>query len=117
MQEPPSGQGPIDPQGAFTPPPPPGGGPGSVPPPQFQPPGRPPMGPPPFMGPPMMPPPYMYPPPPPPAKGKSFARTIFTTLAGLVLTGSLVLNVYLILFSGILAVGNSQRESTLDKGD
>lgn len=123
MQEPPSGQGPIDPQGAFTPPPPPHGGPGSVPPPQFQQQfqqsGRPPMGPPQFMGPPMMPPPqFMYPPPPPPQKGgKSFARTIFTTLAGLILTGSLILNVYLILFSGILAVGNSQRENTLDKGD
>jgi protease-4 len=116
MQEPPTGQGPIDPQGAFTPPPPPhAGGPG-MPPSQFQPPppGRPPMGPPPpFYG----PPPFMYPPPPPPSKGKSFARTIFTTLAGLILTGSLVLNVYLIMFSGILAVGNQQRENTIEKGD
>lgn len=122
MQEPPTGQGPIDPQGAFTPPPPPGGapGPGAVPPPQFQsPPGRPPMGPPPFMGPPMMPPPYPYPyPPPPPQKsGKSFARVIFTTLAGLVLSGSLLLNVYLLMIAGILNAGSAQRENTLEKGD
>jgi protease-4 len=77
------------------------------------------MGPPPYFGAPM-PPQFMYPPPPPPPpgrSGKSFARTIFTALASIIFVGSLVLNGYLILFSGILNVAGGQHENTIDKGD
>ena len=70
IPQPPPGQGPVDPRGAFSPPPPPsGGGPGWTPPPGPPPPppgnggGRPPGGMPMMpMMPVMMPPPY-YPPP------------------------------------------------------
>jgi protease-4 len=43
----------------------------------------------------MMPPPGMYP------RQRSFARTVFTTLAGTIFGLSLTLNVYFLLFSGI----------------
>jgi protease-4 len=113
MQEPPSGQGPIDPRGAFSPPPPPGAG---------MPPSQPPLpggpgAPPPFYGPPMMMPPMMYPPPPPPPREKTFARAIFTTLATTILSLSLLLNLYLLLFSGIFNGDGMQREVTVAKGD
>jgi protease-4 len=105
MQQPPTGQGPIEPQGAFSPPPPPGAG--------MPPGGRPPMAPPPFYGPPM---PFMYPPPKPPRE-KSFARAIFTTLATTVFSVSLLLNLYLLAFSGVMHGEGLQRETTLEKGD
>ena len=111
MQQPPSGQGPIEPQGAFSPPPPPGAG--MPPSPQMPPGGRPPMAPPPFYGPPM---PFMYPPPKPP-KEKSFARAIFTTLATTIFSISLLMNLYLLAFSGMFRGEGLQRETTLEKGD
>src|SRR5687767_2776374 len=125
IPQPPPGQGPIDPRGAFSPPPPPGvsGGPvpqsqspfppsqapgpgGSFAPPMTQtaggsvPPATyPPAGGPPFFGPPMpmpmMPPPGIFRP------QKSFARIIFTTLASIIFGISLTLNIYLLAFSGL----------------
>jgi protease-4 len=105
MQEPPTGQGPIEPQGAFAPPPPPSPG--------MPPGGRPPMPPPPFYGAPM---PFMYPPPKPP-KERSFARAIFTTLATTIFSMSLLLNVYLIAITSVRSAAGLQREDTLEKGD
>src|SRR3712207_2365796 len=103
IPQPPPGQGPIDPRGAFgppPPPPPPGYRPGPMPPP----PG---MQPPPF--PPMMPPPmYMQPP-----KERSFARAIFMTLATTIFGLSLAANVYLLLFSGLVSGSSSARQNTL----
>src|SRR5688572_19917747 len=98
IPQPPPGQGPIDPRGAFNPPPPPPGyrpGPPMQPPPQ----GMPPM----QQMPPMMPPPMFMPPPPPPARERSFARAIFMTLATTIFGLSLAANVYLLLFSGLMA--------------
>src|SRR6185369_7448337 len=103
MTQPPLGQGPIDPQGAFTPPPAPGGLPPKMPP-------LPPQG---NYGQPM----FMMPPPPPPAKGKSFARAIFMTLATTVFGISLLLNLYLLMISGILHAKDMQRETVIEKGD
>jgi signal peptide peptidase SppA len=96
--QPPPGQGPVDPRGAFAPPPPPNGGPPMMMPPPPAPPG----GMPPFPPP---PPPGYYPPPPPPyypRPQRSFARAIFTTLASSVLGFSLLANVYLLFASGLL---------------
>ena len=94
IPQPPPGQGPVDPRGAFSSPPPPGNAPGAPPPPGgFMPP----------MMPMMMPP--MYPPPPPP-RGRSFAGAIFTTLATTVLGLSILLNVILLFSSA------SEREGT-----
>src|SRR5207244_538688 len=113
VPQPPPGQPPIDPRGAFTPPPPPGQGapafnpppPGSVPPPpSFQPPGYPP---------PMFMPPPMYIPPPRPHR--SFARGIFLTLATTIFGLSLTLNLYLLLAHVVLA-GSSSRQSTIIDG-
>ena len=109
IPNPPPGQGPIDPRGAFSPPPAPGNVP---PPPQFQqqvpPGGWPP------------PPPVMYPPPmfmPPPRRGGGFARGIFITLATTIFGISLVLNLYLLAASGIMAGASSARSSDLLDGD
>src|SRR5436309_2783147 len=105
--QPPPGQGPIDPRGAFSPPPPPGapGSPPNVAPPpssSFGGPGGP-MMPPPGMYPPgpMFSPPMMMPPPGFFRPQRSFARAIFTTLATAVLGLSITLNVYLLAFSNI----------------
>src|SRR5438552_9408783 len=96
IPNPPSGQGPIDPRGAFAPPPPPGAGqwqqtspPGGYPPPV-----------PPPMPPAFMPPPMFMPPPQRPQRG--FARAIFMTLATTIFGLSLTLNVYLLIASGML---------------
>jgi len=97
------GPGPIDPQGAFSPPPPPPGG---------APPKLPPM-PPGYVGPPV----YMMAPPPPPPKGKSFARAIFMTLATTIFGVSLLLNLYLLMISGILHAKDMQHETVVEKGD
>src|SRR3954453_20709123 len=107
--QPPPGQGPIDPRGAFTPPPPPGGAGGNptsaMPPPSFGGPGGPGpmMPPPPGMYPPgpMFPPPMMMPPPGFFRPQRSFARAIFTTLATAVLGLSITLNVYLLALSSV----------------
>ena len=105
IPQPPPGQGPIDPRGAFAPPPPPTGG--AVPPP----PGG--WTPPPM--PPMMPPPMYYG-PPPKARGGGFVRGVFVTLATTIFGLSLTLNIYLLLASGFLG-GSSQRSSDLVEGD
>ena len=58
------------------------------------------------------PPPAMYPPPP---RG-GFARAIFTALAVSILGLSLTLNVYMLLFSGMLS-GNAVHKTTVHTGD
>jgi protease-4 len=70
------------------------------------PPGMPPM-------PPMMPPPMFMQPP----KERSFARAIFMTLATTIFGLSLAANVYLLLFSGLMAGGTSGRQTTIIDGD
>src|SRR4051812_12150281 len=101
--QPPPGQGPVDPRGAFTQPPAPGSaqGPGA-PPPGFMPP----------MMPMMMPP--FYPPPPAP-RGRSFADAIFTTLATTILSISLIANVVLLLVTASNA--DAVKEETLVEGN
>src|SRR5688572_16291904 len=101
--QPPPGQGPIDPRGAFTPPPAPGNLPppprGSMPPPPNFPPNFPPG---------MMPPPMPYPPMymmPPQKQRGGFVRGIFLTLATTIFGLSLTLNIYLLIVSGILGGG------------
>ena len=106
VPQPPPGQGPIDPRGAFGPPPPPP--PGYRPGPPVPPPGMQPM-------PPMMPPPMFMPPPPP--RDRSFARAIFMTLATTIFGLSLAANIYLLLFSGLMAGGASARQQTIVEGD
>jgi protease-4 len=110
IPQPPPGQGPIDPRGAFNPPPPPPG---------YRPGGPPPLGmqPPPGQYPPMMPPPPMFMAPPPAPRERSFARAIFMTLATTIFGLSLAANVYLLLFSGLMAGGASARQSTIVDGD
>jgi protease-4 len=107
IPQPPPGQGPIDPRGAFNPPPPP--------PPGYRPPMQPPQGMPPMQQmPPMMPPPMFMPPPP---RERSFARAIFMTLATTIFGLSLAANVYLLLFSGLMAGGASARTNTVLEGE
>lgn len=98
IPQPPPGQGPIDPRGAFNPPPPP--------PPGYRPPMQP--------MPPMMPPPPMFMQPP---RERSFARAIFMTLATTIFGLSLAANVYLLLFSGLMSGGASARQNTVLEGD
>jgi protease-4 len=100
--DPPPGQGPIDPRGAFQPPPPPG---------NFPPPPRPPM-PPGAMMPPFPPPMFMPPPPPRPRGG--FVRGVFVTLATTIFGLSLTLNIYLLIVSGILTGGGSHSTNLVD---
>src|ERR1051326_5177318 len=99
IPQPPPGQGPIDPQGAFSPPPPPPPGRGPVVMPQMPPP------PPPGMYP--MMPPMMYPAPPPRRTERSFARAIFMPLATSIFGLSLLANVYLLVFSGLFGSDSS----------
>jgi protease-4 len=122
IPQPPPGQGPIDPRGAFQPPPPPGGGgAGGFHTQQFQPqmpPGMPPgmpMGP---GGPMMMPPPPMfYPPPPPPKRsGGGFARAMLVTFATVLFGASLTLNIYLLALTG-LAGGSGSHSTSIVAGD
>ena len=110
--QPPPGQGPVDPRGAFAPPPPP---PTGMPPMMMPPPG----GPPPGGMPPFPPPPGFYPPPPPPyypRPQRSFARAIFTTLATSVLGFSLLANVYLLVASGLVGDHNAS-SNVIQEGD
>ena len=121
IPQPPPGQGPIDPRGAFAPPPPPNGGFQQQ---QFQPPppGMPPMpshvgGP---GGPMMMPPPMFYPPPPPQPprrSGGGFARAIFVTMATVIFGASLTLNIYLLMLTGIAGSGGGSRSTNVLTGD
>jgi protease-4 len=68
----------------------------------------------------MMPPPiFMAPPPNNGGGGRSFARGIFMTLATTIFGLSLAANVYLLLFSGLMAGagGASARQAVLEEGD
>lgn len=110
VPQPPPGQGPIDPRGAFSPPPPPAGGP------QFGPPHSAPQGPPPGYPPMMMPPPPMfYPPAPPPQR--SFVRGIFTTLAMSIFGLSIALNVYLLFATALMSGSKHIKQETLTEGN
>jgi len=102
--DPPPGQGPIDPRGAFQPPPPPGNY-------QQQRPAMPPQMP--GMMPPYPPPP-MFMPPPPPRRGGGFVRGVFVTLATTIFGLSLTLNIYLLFVSGILSGGGSHSTALVD---
>ena len=99
MPEPPPGQGPIDPRGAFAPPGMPVGQPQrpSAPPPM--PPNMPPTM--------MMPPPGYY--PPPPRRGGGFARGIFVALATTIFGVSLLLNFYLLAAVGLAGDGSASK--------
>src|SRR6266550_2094749 len=112
-QPPPSGQGPVDPRGAFSPPPPPSGPGGptlqQLPP---MPPG--PMPPMPGMYPPMMMPMQFG---PPPKKERSFSRAIFTTLATTIFGISLVANIYLLFLSGFIGNDESLTQATVQHGN
>src|SRR5438874_10572114 len=103
IPQPPSGQGPVDPRGAFSPPPAPAGQ-GTVPPPQPM------YAPPPPM---MMPPPGFFPPPP---KSGGFGKAILTTLATTIFGLSIALNIYFLIFSNVMG-GGSARSDTLLEGD
>ena len=114
--QPPPGQGPIDPRGAFSPPPPP-------PPPGWQPQQQQHV-PPPHQMPPMPPTPPMYPPmyppmfmPPPPRRGGGFVRGILVTLATTIFGLSLTLNLYLLIAHGLFSGGSTARSSNLLEGD
>src|SRR4051794_9685064 len=131
IPDPPPGQGPIDPRGAFSPP-------GSVPPgavppssisPGAVPPGAVPSGnPPPINLPPgfsrgfpSMPPPPQYPQYPqfmmqPPRPRGGFVRGIFFTLATSIFGFSILLNIYLLIAIGLTGNGSAQ-ETTLVKGE
>src|SRR4030095_7057859 len=110
IPQPPPGQVPMDPRGAFQPPPPPSGGGGyqqqqySYPPPGMPPgmPGGPMM---------MMPPPMFYPPPQPPRRqGGGFARAMLVTFVTVLFGASLTLNICLLALSG-LAGGSGRAHS------
>ena len=99
IPQPPPGQGPVDPRGAFSPPPPSPAGMGAAPPPPQ--PGFGSHPPPRMMMPPMMmPPPYF---PPPPARSGGLAKAILTTLATTIFGLSIALNIYLLIFSGVMS--------------
>ena len=119
IPQPPPGQGPIDPRGAFAPPPPPSNGGFQPPPPPH---GMPPM--PPHMGPggPMMmmmppPPPMYYPPPQPPRRGGGFARAIFVTMATVIFGASLTLNIYLLMLTGLAGSRGGSHATNVVTGD
>jgi protease IV len=118
IPQPPPGQGPIDPRGAFQPPPPPPGG--GNPQQQYQPPGMPGM-PPMHPGGPMMmmPPPMFFPPPPPPPRrqGGGFARAMFMTLATVIFGASLTLNIYLLALTGIAGGSGRSHSTSILEGD
>jgi len=115
IPQPPPGQGPVDPRGAFSPPPPPSGVAGAPGPMTGHPPAPGGYPPPPMMMPPMMMPPPYY---PPPVKSHSFARAIFTTLATTIFGLSIALNIYLLVFSSITSsAGGVGRAETLVDGD
>ena len=122
IPQPPPGQGPIDPRGAFQPPPPPHGGAGGFQTQQFQP-QMPPPGMPPAMYPggPMMPPPppMFFPPPPPPPKrsGGGFARAMLITFATVLFGASLTLNIYLLALTGLAGGGSRSTSTAVITGD
>jgi protease IV len=84
IPDPPPGQGPIDPRGAFSPPPPPAGNSGWMPPPPIR-------------------PPAPYPPAPqwgPPPPRRRWADAVVTAVATIVVLGSLLLNLFLAIAVG-----------------
>lgn len=112
--QPPPGQGPIDPSGAFIPPPPPPGQQPPMPPrPGYAPPGGympPPMG----FGPPGgFPPPPFYPPPRPP---RGIGRALITTFATTIFGLSLMANIYLLIITGFMG-DHATKSNTLLQGD
>src|SRR5262245_60503265 len=115
IPDPPPGQGPIDPRGAFSPPPPPP----SQGAPQQQRPSVPPQLPPPIYPPTgmfpggMFPGPYPY---PPPKQRSGFARGIFVTLATTLFGFSVLLNIYLLIAVGLTG-DVSAHQTVLVKGD
>ncbi|MBC8106899.1 MAG: signal peptide peptidase SppA [Anaerolineae bacterium] len=110
MPQPPPGQGPIDPRGAFSPPP--GAGGAARPPMQpTMPPNIPPNMPPMMM----MPPPGYY--PPPPKRGGGFARGVLLTLATSIFGISILLNFYLLTAVGLAGGASSAAETVLVNGD
>src|SRR5687768_3316534 len=115
IPQPPSGQGPIDPRGAFQPPPPPPGSSGyPTPPPGMMPP-MPPMGP---MGSMMPPPMFMAPPPPPPRKrGGGVLRTLFMVFLILGLGISVIINVALLAHSGFSSAAGGAMQTSIVDGD
>lgn len=62
----------------------------------------------PNMMPPMMPPPMYY---PPPQQGPGFIRSVMTTIFVTIFLGSISLNVYLLLFSGLMSLGKETSSS------
>jgi protease-4 len=68
-------------------------------------------------GPPMMPPPGYFPPPPPPPHKGGFARAIFTTMATSIFGLSIAMNIYLLLFSGVMGGSGSTQANVLQAGD
>src|SRR5438045_3938852 len=112
IPQPPPGQGPVDPRGAFSPPLPPGPGFGGNAPQRA--PSANPLPLPGYFPPPMM----MAPPPPPyyPPPRRSFAGIVFGTLASVIFGFSLMLNVYL----GLATLARSAdpiKQETLIDGD
>ncbi|MEA2708742.1 MAG: protease [Phycisphaerales bacterium] len=115
IPQPPPGQGPIDPRGAFAPPPPPHhqqqqyGGFQPAPPPGFGP-----------MGPGMYPPPppmFMMPPQQPPRRGGGFVRAIMVTFATVIFGASLTLNLYLLTLTGLAGSGGRSQQTNVLTGD
>jgi protease IV len=112
IPQPPPGQGPIDPRGAFNPPSPmsPQPGPGvqgmPYPPSAYPPPGYPPMAMPPM-------PPMGYPPPPPRRSG-GIGRAIFMLMLFLFLLMSVLLN--LVLLAGSLGGGSTTVQQSIQSG-
>jgi len=87
-------------------PPPPGGA-------GFVPPGYPPQFPPPGFGPPGFPPPGFF---PPPRQPRGFGRALITTFATTIFGISLMLNIYLLIISGLMGDRGS-KSSTILQGD
>ncbi len=100
---PPPGQGPIDPQGAFSPPPPPPGGSAGQP-----------------AVPPAVPPPH----PPmmmmgigPQSPPRSFTRMVFMTLASTIFGLSLLVNLYVLGYLVLSSEGAAAQKTVVVKGD
>jgi protease IV len=117
IPQPPPGQGPIDPRGAFNPPSPMPPQPGHAsqgmpyPPLAYPPPGYPPMPYPPMGMPPMAPMGY---PPPPPRRSGGIGRAIFMSMLLLFLLLSVLLN--LVLVAGSLGGGSTTVQQSVQSG-
>jgi protease-4 len=66
----------------------------------------------------MYPPPMMfYPPPPPPPAGRGFSKGILVTLATTIFGLSLMLNLYLLIYSGLFGGGAAATRTTVETGE